>query len=584
MKRYLFWAVMLISLFLAPGALAVEGSMKLLAVKETANNTYEGSAADLRLEIEQGTGRVFLDTYPLIKLDTQISTRFAKQVACDYLDISCGSHDFIYTITADTSIIGGPSAGAATAVLTVALLSNIPIDGDTTVTGTINSGGIIGPVGGLKEKIDAAAQAKLKRVLIPKGERYLKQDNGTIDLAEYGSRYGIHIIEVANIGEALYEFSGTRIQEPEGRLTIDKSYADTMKAIATDLCTRSSKLKRSIGRTNETKEMQDAEKLQEKADKALAADQYYTAASYCFGANVNYNYLALLAQNLTKAQAQDSIAQLKNEVADKMAAISERDIKTITDLESYMVVKERLLEADESLQGILDSNSSRTISSQLAYATERLASADAWSQFFANNGKEFTINEALIEKSCQEKLGEAEERFQYLALFFPSNLGTAGKEIDFARNYMENREYALCLFRANKAKAAVDVVLSVLGVEETNVPDILAEKLEAARKNIMRQENKDVFPVLGYSYYEYATNLKEDDQFSALLYSEYALELSSLDLYFEQKQAASFAQEIDAEPIAIFIIGAFVGASAVFLAMRRRKEKGVVISVHRRHK
>ncbi len=595
-KSIIALLISLTLLFLIPITVATQGNMKLLAVKETEDG-YEGSVADLFLEIKQGSGRVFLDTYPLIKLDTQISTRFGKQIACDFLDISCDKSDFIYTITADTSIIGGPSAGASITVLTVALLSNIPIDKHTTVTGTINSGGLIGPIGGLKEKIDAGAKGGLKKILIPKGERYLKQENNTTDLVEYGKQYGVEIIEVSNIADAIYHFSGIRLKELDGNLKIDKEYANTMKRVASDLCTNSESLKKSLKNiSNESsRDYEEAIKLKEKADKAFALDQYYTSASYCFGSNVKYSYINLLEKNLSKMQLIETINKIKAEVKDHTENIRAGEIRTITDLESYMVVKERLVEAEESLEQAWKSvNNSKASASNIAYAAERLKSAESWSLFFDNRGREFKINNDLIKKSCTEKLGEAEERFQYMAIFFPTSLTASltstKKEIDYAKKYFEEKDYPLCLFKANKAKASVDVVLSIIGVEESNIKNVIAEKLEAVKKNIVKEENKHIFPIIGYSYYEYANNLQDDDKFSALLYSEYALELSILDLYFEQKKSAidwQIALQINQlksrAPIFIaFSSGLLVGILSFWLVNRRKKEKRkLVINVHR---
>ena len=141
--------------------------MKLLAVKET-DNGYEGAVADLYLEIKEGSGRVFPDTFPLTKVDTQISTRFAKDIACSYLNKDCSGYDFIYTIMADSPIIAGPSAGGAITLLTLSLLDDFKLDEKTGITGTINSGGLIGPVGGIKEKINAAKNIGLERDLSKK--------------------------------------------------------------------------------------------------------------------------------------------------------------------------------------------------------------------------------------------------------------------------------------------------------------------------------------------------------------------------------------------------------------------------------
>jgi len=122
MKRIVILLIFI--LFLLPSVYAQQGHMKLLAVTETIDGEV-GGIADLFLEIKPGSGRVFLETFPLTRLDTQISTRFAKQIACDFADVDCGKYDFFYTITADSPIIAGPSAGAAISVLTFSLIKLI---------------------------------------------------------------------------------------------------------------------------------------------------------------------------------------------------------------------------------------------------------------------------------------------------------------------------------------------------------------------------------------------------------------------------------------------------------------------------
>src|SRR3989344_1323450 len=86
-----------------------EGRVKLLAVTESGNKTYGGSIADLQLDIQKGTGRVFIDTLPASKLDTQMSTRLARSIACKYTNEDCSKRDFFYTIRANSAIVDGPS-------------------------------------------------------------------------------------------------------------------------------------------------------------------------------------------------------------------------------------------------------------------------------------------------------------------------------------------------------------------------------------------------------------------------------------------------------------------------------------------
>ena len=83
-----------------------EDSIKLLALAES-GNISRGAVADLILEIQPGRERVFLDTFPLTKTTTQVSMRFAQQIACDQMEIDCSNLDFFYTIRAPKGIVGG---------------------------------------------------------------------------------------------------------------------------------------------------------------------------------------------------------------------------------------------------------------------------------------------------------------------------------------------------------------------------------------------------------------------------------------------------------------------------------------------
>src|SRR3989344_5017163 len=96
--------VIFLFLLLVYTASAKSGSMKLLAVSGE-DDSGVGSTADLYLEIKEGTGRVFIDSFPLSKIDTQISTRFAKEVACNFLEADCSHYDFFYTIRANSAIV-----------------------------------------------------------------------------------------------------------------------------------------------------------------------------------------------------------------------------------------------------------------------------------------------------------------------------------------------------------------------------------------------------------------------------------------------------------------------------------------------
>jgi len=61
----------------------------------------------------------------------------------------------------------GPSAGVAMFTALVSLLTNRTVRSDTAMTGEISLRGLVLPVGGIKEKVVAAARASLSTVILP---------------------------------------------------------------------------------------------------------------------------------------------------------------------------------------------------------------------------------------------------------------------------------------------------------------------------------------------------------------------------------------------------------------------------------
>ena len=145
---------------------------------------------------------------------------------------------------------------------------------------------------------------------------------------------------------------------------------------------------------------------------------------------------------------------------------------------------------------------------------------------------------------------------------------------------MEDENYDLCLFKASKAKAESDIILSTLGVEEEHIDGLLNKKLEIVGRNIAETSKRGLFPIIGYSYYEYAKSLKNDDKYSALLYAEYALELSNLDIYFDNSKKTPMIY-IDKSFLSVFILGILIGLLLGLLLFRRKKEQGLFIKINR---
>jgi uncharacterized protein len=90
------------------------------------------------------------------------------------------------------------SASSAVAVGIVAAWRGDNIKSDVALTGKIMPDGQIEPVGALLVKIETAARAQFKTVLVPRGQL----DTADWDLSQLATRWNIKVIEVATLEEA----------------------------------------------------------------------------------------------------------------------------------------------------------------------------------------------------------------------------------------------------------------------------------------------------------------------------------------------------------------------------------------------
>jgi len=101
----------------------------------------------------------------------------------------------------------GPSAGAAMAVGFIAMFKGDHVQRGIALTGTFEPGGQIGLVGGIPDKIRAAAREGYRTVLVPRGQVYDPRWN----LNELGFQLNVTVKEVDTIDEAYLLMTGQRI-------------------------------------------------------------------------------------------------------------------------------------------------------------------------------------------------------------------------------------------------------------------------------------------------------------------------------------------------------------------------------------
>ncbi len=542
--RSVIWV--LIFVCLSPMILA-STSIPLLSVSEGIGNR-SGSTAEANLEVRLGSGSVYIDTQPLTRIDTQLSVRFARDYACMLAGLDCTRRDFFYQIRAPTILIGGPSAGAAFTVLTYAELTNTRIDPSVAVTGTINSGGMIGPVGGISEKVIAARLNGFTRVLVP-----------ALEFSSSSVISGIEVIPVWDIEEVIFYMTGKDVRMPQQEIIIPLEYHAQMAIVASDLCSRANTLR-------ERTQSNSSDALIERG--AIAADEqlFYSSASFCFGANLRLQEEFLSSRS--QSALRGIVFQLQEDIIEFDASLP-TTFSTITDLEVFMGVRERLLESQSQLESITLDNISP---STLAVAVERLSSARSWSSFFGViPSPEITISERALMQGCSLKISEAQERVNYVQFLLDIPLDSIREDVGRSLQYQSGGEFALCIFSAAKAKASANSIIgAVMSGESIN--KTVEYKRNKAATLIGSRTQQEIFPILSYAYYEYSGQV--DDIFSAHLYAEFALEFSMLDIYFPRSSSEFL---IDTRMVFAlgsgFLIGLMIGVLVLELVYARRRKK-----------
>ena len=178
----------------------------------------------LTVEATSGTGRTLTDIDNLLFwADTQHSIRMARKVAENITGKNMINYDIIYTIQAAASLIGGPSAGSALTLASIAALENKKLKENVMITGSINHDGTIGPVSSILEKAKASKDAGATLFLVPllQGEGFFYEiiehcevfGNTEICTTETRPRridisgeIGIEVIEVESIKQAMDYF------------------------------------------------------------------------------------------------------------------------------------------------------------------------------------------------------------------------------------------------------------------------------------------------------------------------------------------------------------------------------------------
>jgi uncharacterized protein len=147
---------------------SLDGSTRVKMHLPAVDTEGNGVNTILTVEATPGSGRTLTDIDNLLFwADTQHSMRIARRVAENITGKKVENYNIVYTIEANASLIGGPSAGAALTVATIAALEGRELRENVMITGSINHDGSIGPVTAILEKASASKDIGAEIFLVP---------------------------------------------------------------------------------------------------------------------------------------------------------------------------------------------------------------------------------------------------------------------------------------------------------------------------------------------------------------------------------------------------------------------------------
>ncbi len=542
--------------------------LKAPAVSRTADGRLVGVTTNFVITVAPGSGHVYLETWPLAEVDMQASARLATQIAGEVTGKDMSKYDVFIQVRADSPIIGGPSAGGTMTVGIIAALEGWKVRDDVMMTGMINPDGTIGPVGGILEKAAAAASVGAKLFLIPEGQRIQvvqeSQERNIggiihittakekkIDVVQYAKeRWGLEVKEVKDIYDAVYYFTGHRLQKPQAPSTVridtsflredaEKDYENTT-AYYQDVLERLKKSSVDYGTYMTLKEALDqAAALLDSSKASLDEGMYYTVLSKDFQARIVIRHVDWYLEVQTVQDVSNLLNHVNSYINETEQYVSEMEIQGMTMLQAIAAAEERIEQAKDALQDAWKSfynGNYWDAVGNAAYAYERAGTA----RFWASLGKRFASGEVIqreeLKDTARTYIDESNLIATYIESMYGDVLGTSLTDtIQKAEEYYDDGKYSAAIFTAMEARVRGEVFLDTLGIDNVTVlRDKLKQMKESAKAAIGLAQSKGIVPILAIAYYEFAESYEKgetiDDIQNAMIFYQYARESAGVFL------------------------------------------------------
>ena len=529
-KKILFIFLLYISMLTIGNVYALENGVIIpLVADRITSNGEEGSYLNAQVIVTNGTGHVFVDTNPFTQVDLQGSARIAAMVASDILGVDQKLYDFYYIIEINSPVIGGPSAGGALTVATIAAINHWTIEPGIVMTGMIDPDETIGPVGGIPAKLKAAAENGATIFLVPQGQLFMNVtkfnvtmrnssvthnvSEETVNLSQLGNDLHVNVKEIATVQDAVLEFTGHDISRPFINSSVfTNDYLNLLQPLAMQLQNESKGRFSDVysssnngSNSNNDSIMINAKDLQNRADVLVNEKKYYAATSLYFSSMVNILTVQWNHEYDNATNKEEYMKNLTSKVRNQITIAEDDLVKFkfdgISDVEAIGAAESRIMDANNIFENVNNSNPYAMISA-LAFAHERSRTAQWWLSLAVPSGK--TISEDVLRERSGWYLSQAQSMIAYTqALLAGSSVSaddlgdtvTIQKEID-------RRFYSGAIFDSLKIISRLSTGIELMGLQDPSVR--VNQSADSAQSMINEVRSRGIEPTLGVSIYEYA--------------------------------------------------------------------------------
>lgn len=588
--------------------------IRAAAVAETPEGLVGAAASITITAAANGSGHVFLDTFPLTEVDMQGSARLAARVASQLAGKPLAEHDFFFVIRSGAQQIGGPSAGATLAVGAIAALNDWEVRPDVLMTGTINPDGTVGPVGGIPEKAAAAAQIGMTRFLYPAGQELYPLGAGRVlNMTAYcRDELSIECHPVVDVAQAVSLMTDHAFERPEvtGNVT-GAPYLGRLEPLSGELVANADRLAQeaseALGRAPEgnaanalAQRLAGAVATLARARDAAANQTYYTAASLSFQSSIESHYVRSASRYLAAAPeerpgaAQARLDEAGGVVARVRGEVEARPVRDTSTLESVGAAQARLLEAEERLaraHGLLQNATTPAdvfeSIYEAAYASERAETAAWWLRLSEGFPAGQPVDEQGLADIARDAITTSTEEVAYVEAVFRGAsvsgvLAQPQEKLADAERAMERGYHAAAILEAFEASVRASVLLEVLGFQGA-IPESKLEtaRIEAARA-IQGARERGVESFLAQSAYEFGLSLEDPQERLAFLgLARVTGNIAGLPGLFGGAQGLEsrfqgVPETIGVQPVfvaAAFAVGLALGAGAGLAALMPRRDE-----------